>query len=317
MLIALLGSVSVFGEAPFRFADTPGKLPKDVVPQSYDIQVKPDIEKRTFTGSETVFVEVRKPVKKITLNAADLTISSAKLLDAEGKVEAVARVSLDAAKETVILGFEREVAAGTHQLAFDFAGKINVAGKGLFAATYQEEGGGAKKVMLGTQMEATDARRMFPCWDEPSFRARFRLSATVPNEFTAVSNMPIEREKNTAAGKEVRFGETPPMASYLVVFCAGELDAIHGEADGVKISVVTTKGKAETGRYALESAEKILHYYDEYFGIKFPLPKLDLIAVPGGFGGAMENWGGIVFSRARCFTIQKNPPRKRRKESSE
>ena len=149
--------------------------------------------------------------------------------------------------------------------------------------------------MLGTQMEPTDARRMFPCWDEPSFRARFRLTTTVPADFTAVSNMPIEREQKTDGGKEVRFGETPPMASYLVVFCAGELDAIEGEADGVKIRVVTTKGKAETGRYALESAEKILHYYDEYFGIKFPLPKLDLIAVPGGFGGAMENWGGIVF----------------------
>ncbi len=107
--------------------------------------------------------------------------------------------------------------------------------------------------------------------------------------------MPVESETGTPEGKKVRFGETPPMASYLVVFCAGELEAIHGETDGVKIGVVTTKGKAETGRYALESAEKILHYYDEYFGIKYPLPKLDLIAVPGGFGGAMENWGGITF----------------------
>ena len=257
--------------------------------------MKPAIEQRTFTGSETVVIEVRKPVKTITLNANALTIPSAKLLSANGEVEQSAQVSLDPKNETATLTFAREVTAGTHQLALDFAGKINQAGDGLFYATYQEEGTGAKKTMLGTQMEPTDARRMFPCWDEPSFRAHFRLTATVPENFTAVSNMPIEQEKRSGDEKEVRFGETPPMSSYLVVFCAGELDAIHGEADGVKISVVATKGKAETGRYALESAEKILHYYDDYFGIKFPLPKLDLIAVPGGFGGAMENWGGIVF----------------------
>ena len=114
---------------------------------------------------------------------------------------------------------------------------------------------------------------MFPCWDEPSFRANFRLTATVPGNFIAVSNMPVESEKKIGRGKEVRFAETPPMSSYLVVFCAGELDAIYGEADGVKIGVVTTKGKAGTGRYALESAEKILQYYNEYFGIKYPLPE--------------------------------------------
>ena len=292
--LVLAAAISPRAETPFNFETTPGKLPKDVVPKSYDIRLKPMIEQRTFTGSETVLVDVRKPVKTITLNANALTIPSAKLLTAEGKVEEAAKVSLDPKEQTVTLAFDKEVTAGTHQLALDFAGKINEAGEGLFYATYQEDSG-AKKTMLGTQMEPTDARRMFPCWDEPSFRARFRLTTTVPADFTAVSNMPVEHEQKTDGGKEVRFGETPPMASYLVVFCAGELDAIEGETDGVKIRVVTTKGKAETGRYALESAEKILHYYNEYFGIKFPLPKLDLIAVPGGFGGAMENWGGIVF----------------------
>ncbi len=294
-LLALAAPISVPGEKPFNFETTPGKLPKDVVPKSYDIRVKPMIEQRTFTGSETVLVEVREPVKTITLNANALTIPSAKLVSTEGKVEEVAQVSLDEKEQTATLTFAHEVSAGTHQLALDFAGKINEAGQGLYYASYEEEGSGAKKTMLGTQMEATDARRMFPCWDEPAFRARFRLTATVPANFTAVSNMPIEHEQKNGDEKVVRFAETPPMPSYLVVFCAGELEAIHGEADGVKIGVFTTKGKAETGRYALESAQKILHYYNEYFGVKFPLPKLDLIAVPGGFSGAMENWGGIVF----------------------
>ena len=111
----------------------------------------------------------------------------------------------------------------------------------------------------------------------------------------AVSNMPVEEEKKNGESKEVRFATTPSMASYLLVFCAGDLDAIESQQDGVKLRVVTTKGKAEMGRYALESEAKILHCYNDYFGISYPLPKLDLIAVPGGFGGAMENWGGITF----------------------
>ena len=294
-LFALLLPMRLNAESPFNFATTPGKLPKDVVPISYDIQLKPNIEKRTFTGSETVALDVRKPAKTITLNANTIAIGSAKLLGSNGQVEQAAAIKIDASLQIATLTFQKEIVPGAYQLLLDFSGTINQSGQGLFYATYQEEASGAKKTMLGTQMEANDARRLFPCWDEPAFRAKFRLTTTVPANFTAISNMPVESETNTPEGKEVRFAETPPMPSYLVVFCAGELDAIYGEADGVKIGIVTTKGKAETGRYALESAEKILHYFDEYFGIKYPLPKLDLIAVPGGFGGAMENWGGIVF----------------------
>ena len=294
-LFALLLPLRLNAEAPFNFATTPGKLPKDVVPISYNIQLKPNIEKRTFTGSEIVALDVRKPAKTITLNANAIAIGSAKLLGLNGQVEQAPAIKIDASQQIAILIFPKEIAPGVYQLSLDFSGTINQSGQGLFYATYQEEASGARKTMLGTQMEATDARRLFPCWDEPAFRAKFRLTTTVPVNFTAISNMPVENETNTPEGKEVHFAETPPMPSYLVVFCAGELDTIYGEADGVKIGIVTTKGKAETGRYALESAEKILHYFDEYFGIKYPLPKLDLIAVPGGFGGAMENWGGIMF----------------------
>jgi aminopeptidase N len=294
-ICAALSAITLHAETPFKFESTPGKLPKDVVPLSYDIHLKPNIEKLTFAGSETVVLDVRKPVKTITLNVNTIMIGSAKLLGADGKVEQDAHVTIDPKEETAALAFDKELPSGQHQISVEFAGKINEHPDGLYYARYQVEGSIAKKLMLGTQMEATDARRMFPCWDEPSFRAKFRLTATVPANFTAVSNMPVESQKKTSAGKEVRFAETPPMSSYLIVFCAGELDAIYGQADGVKIGVVTTRGKAETGRYALESAENILKYYNEYFGEKYPLPKLDLIAVPGGFPGAMENWGGITF----------------------
>ncbi len=292
---ALLSScllARVSAENKFDFQNTPGKLPKEVVPNEYAIRIVPNLQKLTFAGLETVAIEVKKPVKKIVLNALELQITAASIDD---EPLAPKDIVLDPATQTLTLTPQSELAAGAHAVALHFKGKINAQGQGLFYARYEEQGTKAKKIMLGTQFEATDARRMFPCWDEPSFRARFQLTTVVPKNFMAVSNMPIEGEKEVDDGKEVSFAQTPSMASYLVVLCAGEFEAIEGEQDGVKLRVLTTKGKAESGRYALESEAKILHYYNEYFGVPFPLPKLDLIAVPGGFGGAMENWGGITF----------------------
>jgi aminopeptidase N len=286
----LMTSTNLIAEKPFDFASTPGKLPKNVVPEEYAIRIVPNIEQRTFSGTETIKLKARESVKQIVLNAAEIKISKAAL---DGKAIPISAIKLDEKNQTVRL--TTDLPAGDHQLELEFAGKINQAGIGLYYAPYQEHGTGAKKTMLGTQFEATDARRMFPCWDEPSFRAKFQLTAVVPENFSAVSNMPIEQETKVAGGKEIRFAATPPMASYLNVFCAGELDAIQTKKGDVTHGVVTTKGKAEMGRYALESSQQILEYFDDYFGQPFPLPKLDHIAVPGGFGGAMENWGGITY----------------------
>jgi aminopeptidase N len=288
----LLALTYVHAEAKFDFATTPGKLPKEVRPIEYAIRIVPDLAKLTFIGSERVKLRAEKPVTKLVLNAFQMEIAEASV---DGRALAKDAIALDAAEQTLTLTLPNELATGEHELALQFSGKINPQGQGLFYARYQEEGTNEKKIMLGTQFEATDARRMFPCWDEPSFRAKFQLSTAVPEDFTAVSNMPVEAETKTKGGKEIRFAMSPSMSSYLVVLCAGELDSVEGEQDGVKLRVVTTKGKAEMGRYALESEAKILHYYNDYFGIPYPLPKLDLIAVPGGFGGAMENWGAITY----------------------
>ncbi|MEO7165818.1 MAG: M1 family metallopeptidase [Spartobacteria bacterium] len=290
-------------ETKFDFQTTPGKLPKEVVPLEYAIRIAPDLDKLTFSGSETVKLKVEKPVTKIVLNAFEIAVASASVDDQALPAKAIV---LNAAEQTLTLNLPNELAAGEHQVALKFSGKINAQGQGLFYARYQEYETNAKKIMLGTQFEATDARRMFPCWDEPSFRARFQLTTVVPENFMGVSNMPIEEEKKIEGGKEVRFAQTPSMSSYLVVLCAGELDAIESEQDGVKLRVVTTKGKAEMGRYALESEAKIMHYFNEYFGVPYPLPKLDLIAVPGGFGGAMENWGGITYYESVLLFDPKN-----------
>jgi len=279
-------------EKPFEFARTPGKLPKEVVPIEYSVRFVPNIDKFTFTGSETVELSVHKPVRQLILNALELKITGASI---DGKALPQSAMKIDEKKELLTLVLPSQLVGGHHTLALSFSGKINQQGQGLFYMCYQEQGTGAKKIALGTQFEATDARRLFPCWDEPSFRARFQLTAVVRENWFAVSNMPIESEKKVSGGKEVRFAMTPSMSSYLNVFVAGELDLIESRSGPTQIRVIATKGKAEIGRYALEATAQMLQYYNDYFGVAYPLPKLDQIAIPGGFGGAMENWGGITY----------------------
>ncbi len=289
---SLVLSMTANAESPYDFATTPGKLPKQVLPSEYAVRIVPNIDKLTFSGSEKVKLNVREPVRELVLNALELEIATAAVDD---KPLAKTAIKIDKKTELLTLTLPEELPAGDHILSLTFTGKINQQGQGLFYCKYQEQGTNAKKLMLGTQFEATDARRFFPCWDEPSFRAKFQLTVVVPETWTAVSNMPVESELKTDADKEIRFAATPTMSSYLNVLCAGELDIIENTVAGVQMRVVTTKGKGEFGRYALESAGKILEYYNEYFGVPYPLPKLDQIAIPGGFGGAMENWGGITY----------------------
>ncbi len=291
-------SSALASEKPFNFKNTPGKLPKDVVPTDYAVRIVPDIDKLTFTGTETVKLNVRSAAHQLVLNALELKIEVASL---DGRELPASAIKTDTKSELLTLTLPSELPTGDHTLTLRFAGKINEQGQGLFYMRYQEQGSGARKTMLGTQFEATDARRFFPCWDEPVFRARFQLTAVVPENWLAVSNMPIESEKKISGGKEVRFAATPPMSSYLNVFVAGELDSIESRGGPTQLRVITTKGKAEAGRYALEATAQILQYYNDYFGVAYPLPKLDQIAIPGGFGGAMENWGGITYYESKLL----------------
>jgi aminopeptidase N len=290
-------------EKPFSFNETPGKLPKEVVPLEYSIRILPNIDRFAFTGMETVKLSVRSPVRQLVLNALELEITEASVDDVALPKSAI---KIDKEKELLTLALLSELKPGDHTLGLRFEGKINEAGQGLFYMHYQEQASGATKLMLGTQFEATDARRFFPCWDEPAFRARFQLTTVVPENWLAVSNMPVESEKKITDGKEVRFAATPSMSSYLNVFIAGELDSIESRVGSTQIRVITTKGKAELGRYALETTAQILQYYNDYFGVPYPLPKLDQIALPGGFGGAMENWGGITYYESALLFDPKN-----------
>ena len=275
----------------FSLATTPGRLPKTVLPVHYAIDLRPDLNALSISGSESVDIKVLSPTDRLVLNALNIAIASASL---DGKPGEDAAVSLDAAAQTATLRFPRPIEVGAHQLRVAFTSRINQFSQGLFFVDYPTSSG--RQRMFATQLEPTDARRLFPCWDEPAFKAALEPTVTVPANFLAVSNMPIAHEEVVAGGlKRVSFRATPPMSSYLFVLVAGELARITDHADGVEVGVVVQTGREPQGRYALATAVELLRFYDGYFGVKYPLPKLDLIAVPGGFGGAMENWGGITF----------------------
>ncbi|GAB3463628.1 M1 family metallopeptidase [Massilia terrae] len=291
-----LDAGAAFAEAPFSFAATPGKLPKDVLPIQYAAHIVPDIAANTFRGEESVEIDVLKPTSAIMLNADKLQIANA-TLSGNGLAPITLVPAVDARQQTVSFSLPKPIKPGRYRLAMQFSGQINREARGMFYMNYKS--GADSKKMIATTMEPTDARRLLPSWDEPSFRARYKLSIDVPASFSAYSNTPVDKRQVLADGKQrISFALTPKMPSYLVVLAAGELERLSGKQDGVDIGVVTTKGKLGSAAAPLADAKEIIHYYNGYFGVPYPLPKLDLIAMPGGFNGAMENWGGITYNES-------------------
>jgi aminopeptidase N len=302
LLLAQVALMRPAGAAqPFSFAATPGNLPKTAFPRHYEIDLTPNLMDMTTSGAETIQLDVLTPTPTLVCNIRSISVSGATV---DGR--AAAFVNDDKA-ETVTVRPDQPLTTGPHTLGLTFAGHISDSPQGLFFIRYKDPDG-TPKTMLATQMEATDARRMFPCWDEPVYRATYQLNVTVPQDFKVVSNMPQATVTPVAGGlKTVRFPPTPPMASYLTALVMGDLESVSGTtSDGIPVSVVTTRGKKASAEYALSVIEKVLPYYDDYFGIKYPLPKMDLIAVPGGLGqaAAMENWGAIIYAE---FTILYDP----------
>jgi aminopeptidase N len=308
LALMLVVSGAAQAEPAFSFDATPGKLPKAVVPINYSIELRPDAESLALPGVEVIDIEVREPTARLTLNAVNTTFAS---VTADDSLER-ADVAFDAAAETATFTFAQPLAVGAHRLRIEFTAQINRFDRGFFFVDYPTDSG--VKRMLSSKLEPADARRIFPCWDEPAFKASFALTVIVPRHFLAIGNMPVVREEPIEPNlKKVAFAPTPKMSTYLFVLTVGELERITAEADGVTIGVVATIGKAAQGQFALESATKLLVWFNDYFGVRYPLPKLDLIAVPGGFGGAMENWGGIIFFESRLlFDPATNPDSARR-----
>jgi aminopeptidase N len=271
------------------------QLPRNASPTHYALSIAPDAEHGTFSASVTIALDLRQPGTSITLNAVDLEFASAAISAGPGQAPmAASAIATNAEQQTVTLTFGRELAPGSYQLQLAYHGKIGTQPAGLFQLDYQN--GGAKRRALYTQFENSDARRVLPCWDEPNYKATFALELTAPAGQTAISNMPLASASTLPDGRQLlRFATTPRMSTYLLFFSLGEFDRATTRVGATELGVVTQKGKVEQARFALDASAAVLREYNDYFGLPYPLPKLDNVAAPGRspFFGAMENWGAI------------------------
>ena len=293
MIAAAAGTaltMSAQAEAPFSFDTAPGRLPKNVVPLSYTVAIVPNIDTLTLAGTESVTLQFRAATATIVFNSLNETLSEVRL-----DHKPVAGVVSNDEQQLTTVTLAEPAAAGRHTLTFSYLGKIESQPHGLFTQSYVRPDGGQGR-LLSTKMESTDARRMFPCWDEPAFRSTYQLTVTLPSGWQAVSNMPVASHVVDGTLTTTTFRRSPRMPSYLVELTAGELGEITARSDGVDLGVWAARGREQDGKIALANARQILADYDDYFGYRYPLPKLDSIAVPGGFGGAMENWGAITYN---------------------
>jgi aminopeptidase N len=267
-------------------------LPDTVVPSRYDIQITPDGAKMRFDGKVKIAISVKQATHTLTLNAAELTFSKVVLSGHETETPSLV---FDPKVQTVTLGFSKPILPGDYTLSIDYAGKIYTQSQGLFAVDYDDANG--KGQMLVTQFEAPDARRFVPSWDEPGRKAIFAREVIVPEVRMALSNMPQTASQSLGGGlKKVSFAPSPKMSTYLLFLGVGDLERRTIKVGEVDVSVVTKRGDLDQGQTALEDAAKILVQFDDYFGMPYPLPKLDNLAVPNGGGfGAMENWGAILY----------------------
>lgn len=295
------------------------KLPEHIKPLRYDLVIKPDLKNFTFTGEETIFLDIGKSVNQITLHCKELVIESAGIGIRNYEV-GIRNVKYDIKSETAELSFTRNIPKGKAELKLKFRGILNDQMRGFYKSGYTHQG--KQKHMAVTQFEATDARRAFPCFDEPAQKAVFEVTMIVPKHLTVISNTiessieehplpgpPPKGEgglhEDNAGYKVVKFEPTPKMSTYLLAFIVGDFEYIEGrtrnhadsnaEKTGTLVRVFVNPGKKHQAKFALDTAIKCLEFYNEYFDIPYPLPVLDLIAIPDFSAGAMENWGAVTY----------------------
>ena len=271
------------------------QLPRDVRPVHYDLLLSPDLDRMTFSGTVSIEVEVYRDTLEFVLNAKDLRIHEARAF--VGGADSPLEIRLDREYERLILRGDRLFGAESRVVLYlSFSGEIGDLLAGLYKSHFLYPDGTAG-VLATTQFEATDARRAFPCWDEPSFKATFQMTARIDPRHVALSNMPVEREFSGPDGlKDVVFAVSPRMSTYLLHLTVGPLERVTGQTtNGVAVSVWTTPGHSSEGIFARDVALRLLPWFDEYFGIPYPLPKMDLVAIPDFAAGAMENWGILTY----------------------
>jgi puromycin-sensitive aminopeptidase len=272
----------------------PYRLPRTAVPFRYDIRLEPDLTTLTFRGQETVALDVSETVSELVLNAIELAIDSASLENDRGETIR-ATVTLDESAERCRLALASPAARGRWRLRLAFRGTLNDKLRGFYRSVYKDPAG-VSRMMAATQFEATDARRAFPCWDEPLFKAVFAVTLVIDPALTAVSNTAIVSETTESGRKVVKFADSVVMSTYLVAFVVGELEATEPVLVGrTPLRVWCVPGKKRLARFGQEIGAASLAFFQDYYGLPYPGDKLDLLAIPDFAAGAMENLGAITF----------------------
>jgi puromycin-sensitive aminopeptidase len=302
--------------------DNPYRLPRTVVPRRYDLALEPDLPTARFTGSVTVTVDVAEPTRTVVLNAAELEIEEAWVEPADdadvdpsehaptdtpapasGTGRQHAEASIDEDAERLTLTLPHEVPPGPATVHLRFRGTLNDKLRGFYRSTFKDDDGG-ERVLAATQMEATHARRAFPCWDEPDLKAVFGVTLVVSDDLLAISNgAEVSRTPSGDRRVAIRFADTIPMSTYLVAFIVGPLEATAPvDVDGTPLRIVHPPNRGHLTPYALDAAAFTLRYFADWFAIPYPGDKLDLVAIPDFAFGAMENLGCVTF-RERLLLI--------------
>lgn len=271
----------------------PVKLPETVIPKHYDLSLYPDLVTFRFKGEVRINIDIKQRVKIIKLHAKELKIIGCVL-----RTDNMKYVGKSVQEEHGVLRleFSLELPPQAALLEIAFEGIHNDQMAGFYRSRYLDQNG-KSKVMVSTQFESLDARRCFPCWDEPARKATFTCRLIVPDYLEALSNMPVtSRTKRDGQKIEYQFEKTPKMSTYLLAFVVGQFNRISEiTKHGVKIQCITPPGRSQEGRFALDIAVLALDFYDDFFEQRYVLPKLDMVAIPEFAAGAMENWGLVTY----------------------
>lgn len=270
------------------------RLPRLAVPSAYRLELAPDLTAFTFAGSVEIDIDIAAPTSELVLNAIELDIHGASI-SVDGAVHD-AGVTLDEQAERLTLTADRELPAGPATVSITFDGILNDQLHGFYRSTYTDDADD-EHVIATTQFQSTDARRCFPCWDEPEYKATFETTLIVDADHLAVSNTgEVERSPEPDGRVRVHFAPTMVMSTYLVAFVVGPLEATEAvDADGVPVRVVHRPGQGHLTPFALDVATHALGWLSDYFAIPYPSDKVDLIAIPDFAFGAMENLGCVTF----------------------
>jgi puromycin-sensitive aminopeptidase len=271
----------------------PHRLPRTVLPRRYDLTLTPDLPAAAFEGLVEVEVEVAEPTAEVVLNAIDLEIDGAWVT--VGTTRHHAEVSIDESTERVTLTLSEPLATGEAVVSLQFRGRLNDKLRGFYRSTFTDDDG-IERIIATTQFEATDARRAFPCWDEPDFKARFTITLHLDDDLRAVSNAAVVADEVVDGQRRVRFAETMTMSTYLVAFIVGPLEATEPvDVAGTPLRLLCPPGKLHLTEFGLDVAEFSLRYLADYFDIPYAGDSMDLVAIPDFAFGAMENLGCITF----------------------